>query len=386
MISKFFRRMSRILRPIAYVFGYFIPIQNNKIVIENYGGKGYGDNAKYIVNQLLAKNTNVRIIWILKNAEDAKDLPEGVEYCLDKTISSAYHLRTAKVWIDNCRKAFPYKREKQFYLQTWHGFALKRIEKDASDNLTKGYVRGAIRDSKHISLIVSCSRFMTEIYKKSFWYDGEVVELGAPRNDIIIRNNVEVRNKVINRFGISDKRGIILYAPTFRVDKSLESYSLDYNMIRKVCEQKFGKDFAIFVRLHPSMSNRTLNVEFNNDIFNATKYNDMQELLCAADIVITDYSSLMFDFALSKKPVFLFATDINNYRNDRNFYFDLESLPFTIAQTNNELMSNIIDFNDSKYSKDVSNFFERVGMIRDGNAAEKCAELICNVIYESKLL
>ena len=237
-MGNILRRICRFIRPLAYIIGRLMPIDDRKIVVSNFSGKGYGDNPKYIVEKLLKKNDALRIIWILRNIDDKETLPTGMEYCLEKSFMAVYHLRTAKVWIDNCRKSYRFKRSNQFYLQTWHGFALKRIEKDVVGSLSKGYIRNAIRDSRHIDLIVSCSRFMTQIYKNSFWYDGEILEIGAPRNDVIIKSNKYIKNKVIDFFDIAEEKGIVLYAPTFRVDKSLEYYSLDYDQVKKACEQK----------------------------------------------------------------------------------------------------------------------------------------------------
>lgn len=382
MMKKCIRSVSRFIRPLAYLVGWFMPIDNNKIVVSSFSGKGYGDNPKYIVEELIKTNESLRIIWILRDIEDKKSLPVGVEYCLEKSFMSTFHLRTAKIWIDNCRKSFRYKRANQFYLQTWHGFALKRIEKDVQEKLSKGYIKGALIDSNHIDLIISCSKFMTNLYTKSFWYDGEVLELGAPRNDILLKNSDEVKSKVFEYFDISCEKGIVLYAPTFRADKSLLPYTIDYGMLEEVCENKFKKECVILVRMHPAMSDMNIDgLSFDGKkIINANLYPDIQELLCAADVVISDYSSLMFDFALSKKPCFIFATDIENYKKDRNFYFDLSRLPFPIAETNEKLKENILGFDNSVYAKSLEDFFNMVGMVRDGQSSKKIAKLISEVL------
>ena len=375
------RKVSRFIRPLAYLIGLLMPINDKKIVVSNFSGKGYGDNPKYIVNELLKINANLEIIWLLQNEEDKSSLPKEVNYCLEKSFMSTYHLRTAKIWIDNCRKSFRYKRSEQFHLQTWHGFALKRIEQDVQENLSKGYVKGAIRDSKHIDLIVSCSKFMTELYRNSFWYDGKVLELGAPRNDVFVQKSDEIKRKVFKYFGIGNEKAVALYAPTFRADKSLHAYSIDYEILKKACKNKFGKEFVILVRLHPSISDKNLDINFDGEqLINANLYQDLQELLFVADVVVSDYSSLIFDFALSRKPCFLFATDIDSYRNDRNFYLDLFKLPFSVAETNEALQKNILDFNDEIYKKSLEEFFDAVGMVMPGQASKKCAQLIWEII------
>ena len=153
------------------------PMKKRKVAVCSYYGRGYGDNAKYIVDKLLDMQKDLQIIWFVKNSDEAKTLPEGVIPCQIDTVKSVYHLLTAKVWIDNSRKFFiRFKRKSQFYIQTWHGFALKRIEKDAQDKLAPSYVKSAKKDSQCIDYIISCSRFMTEIYKHAFWYDGKILE------------------------------------------------------------------------------------------------------------------------------------------------------------------------------------------------------------------
>ena len=291
---------------------------------------------------------------------------------------------TSKVWIDNCRKYFiMLKRKKQFYIQTWHGFALKRIEKDAIGSLASNYEKLAKRDSKNIDCIISCSKFMTKVYRNSFWYNGEILEIGAPRNDILINGNENIKNKVYNFYSISNKK-IILYAPTFRVDRKTDAYSIDYERIMKACNQRFGGEFVFIARLHPNIATKSTDMKWSDNIINGSYYSDMQELMAAADVIITDYSSVMFDFALQYKPCFQFATDICAYKNDRNFYFALDKLPFSVAENNDELEENIRNFSEIEYRTNLDAFYENVGMIRSGNASEKCRDLIIEKCYSEE--
>lgn len=373
--------LKRILRQLWWMICFFLPIQKNKIVISNCYGRGYGDNPKYIVDELLKAKRNLKIVWIIKNIEEVNLLPKDIEICEVNTLKCIHHLSTAKIWIDNFRKFFKYKKKKQIYIQTWHGFALKRIEKDVADHLGEAYVKGAIKDSKYTDIIISDSQFMTSLYQKSFWYDGDVVEWGSPRNDIIIHPREELYKKVRDYFGLSEDKKIVLYAPTFRADHSTEPYNIDYDKLRASCKKRFGKDFVVLVRLHPNIMYKCEFLKFKEgEIVNATHYADMQELLVASDICITDYSSLMFDFALSHKPCFQFATDIESYKKDRNFYFEIDKLPFSVAQNNEELVKNILEFSQEEYEKRLIEFYNKVGMIMDGNASERCAEYILHKI------
>lgn len=377
MIKRIFKA---IIRRAVWGFCYLLPVKRNKIVISSYYGRGYGDNPKYIVEELFRRKEKLDIVWLVKNEKEAATLPKGIRTAIFGSNHAIYHLSTAKVWIDNCRKAYIFKKKKQYYMQTWHGFALKRIEKDVADTFPPYYIKEAIKDSKGIDIIVSDSTFMTKIYKESFWYDGEVCEWGAPRNDGIIKGSESVSKKVRDSLNLQENKKIVLYAPTFRVDYSTECYDIAYERLIDACNKRFDGDFIVLVRLHPNVVSKCSNIPFSENVINATFYPDMQELLEVADIVISDYSSLMFDFSIMLKPCFQFATDIEDYKKDRNFYFQIDMLPFSLCKNNDELIEAVLSFDKEKYEAELLGFLKDVGMVRDGLASERCADWIADVI------
>ena len=370
---------------LIWFFFHLLPIDSSKIVVSNFYGRGYGDNPKYITEKLLSSPYKLRIIWLIKTPYEKSTLPEGVEACQIDTIMSIYHLMTAKIWIDNCRKHFiKFKRKKQYYIQTWHGFALKRIEKDAADKLSKDYVKSAIRDSKNIDYIISCSSFMSKLYRSSFWYDGSILEFGAPRNDILLKPDESLIHKVHNYFGIDSNKHIILYAPTFRADKNMRAYNIDYIRLIRSCEKRFGVTFIVIAKLHPNIASQSKALPCNSLIIDGTHYPDMQELMCASDVIVTDYSSVMFDFSIANKPCFQYAVDIEDYKNDRNFYFPLDQLPFPLASNNDELEHCVLNFDSVEYENKLNNFYNSNGLNRTGNASERCADLILSLTGKGK--
>ena len=365
------------MRRLVCFFCSLLPLDNKKIVAISYSGRGYGDNPKYIVDELLKRDCGLKIVWMLKKDEWSTSLPPEVIPCRISSLKAIYHMCTSKIWLDNCRRTFMVKRKKQFYMQTWHGFALKRIEADAAGSLEDIYIQIAKKDSKHTDLLISDSRFMTSIYKNSFWYSGQVVEWGSPRNDIIILGNEQAKSKVRKHYNLPQDIKIVMYAPTFRANYSLAPYSLDFEKVLRACEEKLGGKFVFFTRLHPNIAKYSKELYGSDDrVIDATYYDDMQELLVASDIVISDYSSLMFDFGLSLKPCFQFATDITEYKSDRNFYFPIDSLPFPLSENNGELIDAINNFNIDEYKLRLNAFYESVGMVRIGNSASKCADFI----------
>ena len=381
------RILKALIRRSIWAVCWFLPIHQNKIVFSSFYGRGYGDNPKYIAEELLKQNQDYQLIWLVKDAEETKSLPEGIQPCQMGTVRAIFHVTTAEIWVDNCRKYFFYKKKKQYYIQTWHGFALKRIERDVVETLGKEYEKAARKDSRAIDIILSDSAFMTDIYKKAFWYDGRIVEWGSPRNDLMYcqEKRNESRKQVEEFYHIPQDDKIVLYAPTFRVDGSLEPYRIDIEGVKAACEKRFGSKFTAVIRLHPNVAEKSkeLNFDWETNI-DATRYPDMQMLLAAADVVISDYSSLMFDFALSGRPCFQFATDISEYKKDRNFYFRLDKLPFTVAETNEALLRDIEGFDANRYTRDLQAFFEGVGMNQEGTASEKCSQLIRSICFEKK--
>lgn len=356
-----------------------IPIKKNKIVICNYYGRGFSDNAKYIVKEIERRKLKYDVVWLANNITNTNEYPDIVRVVKYKSFKSIYEMATAKVWIDNSRKNYyTYKRKKQLYIQTWHGgIALKKIEKDAESALLKSYIRFAKKDSKNADLFVSNSKFNTDLFKSSFWYDGEILESGVPRNDIIFNNIVELTDKVKKFFNIESDKKIIMYAPTFRKDYSLDVYKFNYEKCIEEFNKKFSEEYVMLIRLHPNVFDRSKDLDINNkNVINASFYQDMQELIVATDILITDYSSSMFDFMLTKKPCFIYASDINEYTDDRGFYFELNKLPFLISSSTDELIQNIREFNEEQYIQGVNSFLTTQGCIDSGKASKFVVEWI----------
>lgn len=354
------------------------PIDRKKVVFCSYYGKGYSDSPKAIAEALLASGEDLKLVWLLRDPKDAAHLPEGISPASYRGIRRVWELSTAAAWVDNCRKGERCKRKGQYYLQTWHGFALKRIEQDAADALEPLYVRSCIQDSAQCDLMVSGSGFMTRLYQRAFWYQGSVAEYGTPRNDVFFSPQPQLSEKVRRAFGLPEDRKLVLYAPTFRADHSCSAYQLDVPALLEACRDRFGGQWSGLIRLHPNVAERSAGL-FAYDggaILDATAYPDMQELLCAADILVTDYSSCMFDFALSGKPCFQFATDIEAYRLDRNFYFPLDTLPFPLAGSNQALCRAVRSFDAQQYAGNWDAFAQEHHFCEDGHAARSCADWI----------
>lgn len=361
------------------------PIRKNRVVFSSFYGRAVSDNPAAIAEALRAQYPEAEIVWLLNKPNTP--LPEGMRAVDNHSLRRIFTLSTARVWVDNCRKGARRKRKGQFYLQTWHGFAFKQIEKDALDTLGQDYAAYAQRDSAQTDLLVSNGEFMTQVYRRSFWYDGEIAALGSARNDLLFGDTGALCREVRHRLGLPEDRRLVLYAPTFRDDRSTDAYRLDAQRLLSACCARFGGQWSLLVRLHPAVDEKSAEL-FRYDaarVLDATHYPDLNELFCAADLLITDYSSCMFDYALTQKPCLRFALDQEAYRATRNFYLPSEALPFALAEDNDALVWQIAHFDEAAYAARLHAFFRDYGIFEDGHAAERCAERIVRVLKgESK--
>ena len=336
-----------------------LPIQENKVYLTNFNGRGFADNQKYIALELLKREKKYQMIWLLQDPKHQK-LPEGISPVKTGTFKEIYHMATSKYWINNVRfNQYFRKRKGQFYIQTWHaGLGFKRIEKDVEDTLSKEYIRMAKIDSAAIDLIVSNGKFMTQHFKRIFWYGGEFLEKGHPRNDIFYQAGQKEKEEIYERLGIEKHKKTVLYAPTFRADYGLDAYDLDYERVLLALSKKFGGEWILLVRLHPNLFDKfdRLNIKGEN-VLNVSTYSDMQELLFASDVMITDFTSAMFEFAIMDKPCFLYASDLEEYMKERGL-ITLDEVPFPKTDSNEELEEIILSYEKEAYLEKVHQFME----------------------------
>lgn len=364
--------------------GFFrlFPIQRKKIVFSNFLGKGYGDNLKCIA-EVLREEGSFRIVWLVKGNKN-NSFPNEIKVVKRYSLLELYHLSTSEIWIDNCRKHYGVKKRKgQYYVQTWHANIMgKRVEADAEDKLEKSYVKNAKHDSQMADLFLSGSAWLSERYREAFWYDGEILEYGLPRSDIFYKEADVYKKKVYEYYHLDSGVKLALYAPTFRADGNMDCYDMDYQQLLTDLQEKWDGKWKILVRLHPNIQKKQNAVQYSEDILNGSEYGDMNELIVASDLLITDYSSCMFDAMEAGKKVLLYATDIEAYMADRGTYFAFEELPFLLAEDKAALHNNIKRFEEEIYKKKSEEFIRRCGICNCSNSAEKITEYIIKQIEE----
>ena len=369
-----------ILNILLRVF-YIFPIKRNQVICLNFNGKGFGESPKYISKEIINSRKEIDIYWVVNDMNDLT-IPSKIKKVKYKSLRFFKILYTSGVIINDTRFGLYFnKRKQQLYIQTWHGcLAFKKIENDALKKLPSNYIKLMKHDSKMIDVMISNSDFFNKLCEKAFLYNGRIIKIGCPKEDVLINENQStIRNEICNLLKINYKSLLIVYAPTFRINYENNPYDIDFRLIKKTILGKYNMDCEILVKLHP-LSIDKYKIDNNKDIINVNKYSDIQKLLLAADIIITDYSSIMFDGLIANKPVILYAKDIKNYNKERGCYFTFDELPFLFAQNNSELVD-IIKNNDLNEMKDNYNeFTKKVGLIKNGNASKKVYDLINSYI------
>lgn len=357
------------------------PVKKNKVVIMSYWGKGFGDNGKPIALKLMEMYPDIDIVWATKDGSE-KTLPDGIRGVTYNSLKFYKEMATAGVWLNNCRISKEIiKRKGQFYIQLWHGgVPLKKIEKDTEKTLEKTYVEHSKYDSSIADVITSGCDYYSNIIRNAFWYNGEILECGTPRLDPIFSVSLEKAEKIRINAGLPTDKKVVLYAPTFRVDYRTDCYRIDFERILDELKSTTGEDWVFAVRLHPNVAWKADFIEYSDRVINATQYPDLYELIPASDAVVSDFSSLMFEAGMLEKPVFLFATDIDEYVKDRELYFDMHDLPFILAENNEEFVDAIRVFNNDEYLKGLKQFNEKMNYCENGNASQILAERIINHI------
>lgn len=360
-----------------------LPLKQNKIILSSYDGMGYCCNCKYIAEKLIQNKAPVELVWLISD-NSICDIPEKIKKVVINSPQYYKEVLTAKIYITNTvHSLYEHKREGQFFINTWHGYGPFKLAEGAVNKDAES--RERYRKSNAASdLFLTASRFYTQIYRDSFFYEGEVMECGAPRNDIFFTQNT-IKTSVYKKLQILFDKKILLYAPTFREDTvvSFQKYDIDMKRVLNALEKRFGGEYVLVYRFHHYLYRLGMPQNFYAGAIDATYYPDIQELLAAADVVITDYSSLMWDFSLQRRPVFLYQNDEKDYENDRGFYSSVSEWPYPKAHTQEELVDTIMDFDNGVYIKKLNAFFKKYGSCDDGHAAERVVERILQEIGDT---
>lgn len=391
-----FRKISR---RILYTFRYIIyrtrgfgqNVDDKLILFSTFNGKSYSDSPKAIYLYLLSndKYKDYKFIWTFKEPEDYRFLEKNKNTSIVKQGTKEYEkcMQKAKYWIFNYRVAdHQYPKKNQIYVQCWHGTPLKKLGYDLENTENVLNSKKEIRfkyktDAKKINYFLSPSKFATEKFisawnLKEIKKEGCIIEEGYPRNDFLYNYTKRDVSKIKEKLNINDiKKKVILYAPTWRDNQhqSGVGYTYKTEIDFEKLQKELGQDYIILFRAHYLVANEFGFEKFKGFIYDVSKFDDINELYIVSDMLITDYSSVFFDYANLKRPIIFYMYDFEQYKDSiRGFYIDLKKLPGSITKTEDELIKEIKKMNNSfKYNKIYEEFNKKYNYLDDGKATER---------------
>ncbi len=369
----------RVTRIVMMLFRVF-PVKRNRVFFANYSTSKYACNAKYITEYLLKTYPGeFDFIWMAEIPEKTRR-EKGIRVTRQNTLSYFFYLATSKVFVSNggMPTYFPF-RDNQLTIDTWHGGGAYKRTHAGIPSISAAETEHIKIAAKATKLFVSSSEMFTEeVIRKSFLYEGEVLRCGMPRNDILMEPCPEIAGAVKRYYDIPPATKIILYAPTFRGDwnhpdsHGANSSILDIRGCLEAASRRFGGEWRLFYRDHYAVKSGGT----SESCVNVSDYPDMQELLVTSDILITDYSSSIWDYALTYKPGFLFTTDLEEYKADRDFVTSIDDWPYVVARSNEELIYAIENFDETRHKEKVRCHLESLGSFETGTASKVVGERI----------
>jgi CDP-glycerol glycerophosphotransferase len=360
-------------------------LKDNWVFCESFFGKNYSDSPKYVY-EYLQKNYpgKYKFVWVIDNKrtkipyKHTKVKRFSIRYC--------YYLARCKYYIFNSRQpVWIKKRPGNVFLQTWHGTPLKRLVFDLEDinSATPRYKKETYKQSRLWDYLIAANKYSSDIFRRCFIYDKTMLETGYPRNDIMHWDNKEeIAGRIRDRLGIPKDKKTILYAPTWRDDEyyTKGQYKFTLKLDLRLMKEKLGDEYVILLRTHYFIADSIDVTGLEGFAVNVCKYDDISELYLISDYLITDYSSVFFDYANLKRPMLFYTYDLEKYRDVlRGFYIDIEEeLPGPLLFTTEEIIDaiNNMDKIVEKYKDKYDVFYEKFCAWEDGHASQKVANAV----------
>ena len=395
--------MNTIVRMFENAIFYLHPIKRNNVVFMSYDGQ-YCDSPKEISTCLLKKQVHCHQVWIVSN-KAKYEFDTSIKVVKYGTLRARYYLATAKVIVDNVfggnileihehnkkykyeiKKIFCHRKKKQKVFSTWHGTPIKKMGPDQVGNDLIDWW------GENITLLLD-NDYTMDIMKRYTFNKVQVYKIGAPRNDRLFSIDNDKVKELKKRAGIDEGKKVVVFAPTFRSkngiisDTDVENSGLkqmqmiDIHLLLNSLKNKFGGEWVFVCRFHYHVEKMVnweeLSEKSQGMVINGNLLDEMSDYLYIADALISDVSSCMYDYAITRKPCFIFFPDYVHYKEEeRGFYQEIKELPFPFSDTFEGLLGNINDFVGENYKIKIGELEEQLGYIRNSNSAESVTDFI----------
>ncbi len=357
---------------------FWVPLKENRIIIYSMKQRGFACNLKYLT-QFLMDRGGYEILWVVRSGEECAMLAQrGIRAVTPHSREHFVYRHRAAIVITNdefypmCRK-----RRGQQYVNTWHGaINYKKIGYDGL-SFTNPIQKLIYRMNNPCpDVFLSGSRSFTDTASASFRFPRETfLECGLPRNDILVNGvSEETLARLKSGIGIPAGKRAVLYAPTFRKGKAAPPGAPDFDHLTRSLGKRFGGEWVVLLRQHYFVASEAPGDELVIDV---SGYEDMQELILVSDCMISDYSSVMWDFSLTGKPCFIYAEDLEEYRSaDRSFFIPPECLPYPMTTDSDTLCKAVEEFDIENYARTLQEHMESYGSYDRGTACKTLADYL----------
>ena len=392
LLRKIKKLASKIIKISYHLLDKFIPVDDKTVIFTSFHGRGYSDNPKAIYEEMIKdpRFKDFTFIWAIKKHKQKNiEIPDAkiVEYF---SVPYFYYLSKAKYWIFNYKMPmYIEKKKNQVYLQTWHGTPLKRLAHDIQVDENTTFYRSGMSYEKMVetydvdvaryNYMISPNKFCTEVFQSSFGINRErLIETGYPRNDFITNASDEDILNIKKKYNIPTDKKIVLYAPTWRDNSYVSSgYTFELEANFHKWKETFGDEYIVVFKPHYLIINKFADDKsLDGFLYSIDATAEINELYVISDILITDYSSVFFDYAVLNRPIYFYMYDLESYREElRGFYLDIyKELPGKIYEKEEEMLEDIK--NQVYDNQRLNEFNERFSHAQTGDCAKKVIDIV----------
>lgn len=386
-VKNFIRTLITHLNKYVFTLVGLLPPKKDVIMFESFLGKQYSDNPRAIYEYIKEHYPEYKLYWsadrkYIKNFEN-KDIDIVIRF----SVRWLFLMARAQFWVTNSRLPFWVPKPKHTtYIQTWHGTPLKKIGVDIEEVRMSGidtvkYRKGFINAVRYWDYLISPNPYSTKIFRQAFQFNGEFIESGYPRNDYLYNANNDLHILHLKqKYNIPEDKKVILYAPTWRDHHFTENgkYQFKLELDLEQLKERLGDEYIVLLRLHYLIASKLDIAKFKGFAYDFSQFEDIRELYLISDLLITDYSSVFFDYANLQRPIIFFVYDIDEYRDKlRGFYLDFENMaPGPLVKTTEEVIQEIeqLEKNYFKLPNQFEQFYEEYCKWEDGNASKRVVE------------
>lgn len=370
--------------------------RNNRVFFISFNGL-YNDNPRAISEKMHELYPELKLYWYIDKNRCKDIIPDYIHAFGKKDLKFALAYNSCRIVVENgagffycfadsVSKYSILKNPKQIDIATWHGTPLKKIGFDTPWDKNKMFFSTA-------DFLIAGSEYELKVFESAF---GKIIPLkllGNSRNDILVKTHEDEKPRIKKKLQIPNDKKIVLFAPTFRESQMIPDknekpdflMNMDINRVLDALSMRFGHDWSFVFRGHQMIQNQIdkerLSAPDLLSIVDGNLHDDMAEYLAIADVLITDYSGSLFDFALTGKPCFLYAPDFEDYVfNSHGIYGNIKDLPYSVSCSMSELVDSINTFDNEEYKKKVLQFIDKYKLIHDGKSAERVVEFIVSIL------